>query len=209
MRDSRDRGAYSFLSPRFRRTPRQWIAASIAISKAGLRMTVALYAARLAEFADRGLEIRPGVIRADMISAVESVSRRRSPTDCCRSGGWACRPTSLMRSAPVPCGHRLSTGQVLNIDGGFPPAHSLMYGFSPLSCFAALTARATIPVSIEHRPSPWLRAVMKWIDGLRWYRHSHSPELAHSRREHRVRKCSAGPGMPIGRDIVKRFGRAP
>src|SRR3974377_1007649 len=43
------------------------------ISKAGLSMTVALYAARLAAFGIKVFEIRPGIIRTDMIAKVEQL----------------------------------------------------------------------------------------------------------------------------------------
>src|SRR5258708_7319268 len=45
--------------------------AEYCISKAGLSMSVALYAARLAKHNVQVFEVRPGVIRTDMISAVE------------------------------------------------------------------------------------------------------------------------------------------
>src|SRR5215467_6480654 len=43
------------------------------ISKAGLSMTVALYALRLAEAGIKVFEIRPGIIRTDMIAKVEQI----------------------------------------------------------------------------------------------------------------------------------------
>src|SRR5205823_5433704 len=43
------------------------------ISKAGLSMTVALYALRLAELGIKVFEIRPGIIRTDMIAKVEQL----------------------------------------------------------------------------------------------------------------------------------------
>ena len=46
--------------------------AEYCISKAGLSMTVALYAQRLAASGIKVFEVRPGVIRTDMIAAVES-----------------------------------------------------------------------------------------------------------------------------------------
>jgi len=47
------------------------------ISKAGLSMAVALWAARLAADGVKVFEIRPGVIRTDMIAAVEKVYEER------------------------------------------------------------------------------------------------------------------------------------
>ncbi len=46
------------------------------ISKAGLSMTVALWAQRLAAFGIGVFEMRPGIIRTDMIAAVEQVYER-------------------------------------------------------------------------------------------------------------------------------------
>ena len=45
--------------------------AEYCISKAGLSMSVALYAQRLAESGVKVFEIRPGIIRTDMIATVE------------------------------------------------------------------------------------------------------------------------------------------
>src|SRR5437867_5381085 len=47
--------------------------AEYCISKAGLSMSVSLYAARLAEKGIQVFEIRPGIIRTDMIAKVETV----------------------------------------------------------------------------------------------------------------------------------------
>ena len=47
------------------------------ISKAGLSMSVALYAQRLAEIGVKVFEIRPGIIRTDMIANVEKAYEER------------------------------------------------------------------------------------------------------------------------------------
>src|SRR5439155_22564180 len=47
--------------------------AEYCVSKAGLSMSVALYANRLAAHGIQVFEIRPGIMRTDMISAVEKV----------------------------------------------------------------------------------------------------------------------------------------
>jgi len=47
------------------------------ISKAGLSMSVALYAQRLAETGVKVFEIRPGIIRTDMIAKVEKAYEER------------------------------------------------------------------------------------------------------------------------------------
>jgi NAD(P)-dependent dehydrogenase (short-subunit alcohol dehydrogenase family) len=90
------------------------------VSKAGLSMAVALYAARLAEFGIKVFEIRPGVIRTDMIAAVESAYEERI------AGGLLPQrrmgsPADIARAVrAIASGHLdYSTGQVLNVDGGF------------------------------------------------------------------------------------------
>ena len=83
-------------------------------------MSVALYAARLAQAGIKVFEIRPGVIRTDMIAAVESVYEDRI------AGGLL--PQHRMgEAADVAKAVRsiadglldYSTGQVINVDGGF------------------------------------------------------------------------------------------
>jgi 3-oxoacyl-[acyl-carrier protein] reductase len=90
------------------------------ISKAGLSMSVALWAARLAEFGIGVFEIRPGVIRTDMISAVESVYEEKIANGLLpqRRMGTAADVALAVRS--IANGHLdYSTGQVINVDGGF------------------------------------------------------------------------------------------
>ena len=90
------------------------------ISKAGLSMSVALWAARLAEHGIGVFEIRPGIIRTDMISAVEDVYEKRIAEGLLpqrRMGeGW-----DVARAVRAICNGGLdySTGQVINVDGGF------------------------------------------------------------------------------------------
>lgn len=90
------------------------------VSKAGLSMSVALFAARLAEFGIKVFEIRPGIIRTDMIAAVETIYDQRI------AGGLLPQrrmgaPGDIARAVrAVAEGHLdYSTGQVLNVDGGF------------------------------------------------------------------------------------------
>lgn len=90
------------------------------ISKAGLSMAVALYAARLAELGIKVFEIRPGVIRTDMIAAVESVYEQKIANGLLpqRRMGAPADIAKAVRS--IAQGHLdYSTGQVLNVDGGF------------------------------------------------------------------------------------------
>lgn len=90
------------------------------ISKAGLSMSVALWASRLAAAGIPVFEIRPGIIRTDMISAVESVYEEKI------AGGLLPQrrmgePADIARAVRAIADGQLdySTGQVLNVDGGF------------------------------------------------------------------------------------------
>ena len=90
------------------------------ISKAGLSMAAALWAARLAEFGIQVFEIRPGVIRTEMIAAVESAYERRIadgllPQRRMGEGADVARAVRAIAAGFLD----YSTGQVLNVDGGF------------------------------------------------------------------------------------------
>jgi 3-oxoacyl-[acyl-carrier protein] reductase len=90
------------------------------ISKAGLSMSVALYAQRLAAAGVKVFEIRPGIIRTDMISAVESVYDERIkggllPQRRMGEGSDIARAVRAVADGALD----YSTGQVLNVDGGF------------------------------------------------------------------------------------------
>jgi NAD(P)-dependent dehydrogenase (short-subunit alcohol dehydrogenase family) len=90
------------------------------ISKAGLSMSVALWAQRLAGCGVKVFEIRPGVIRTDMIAAVEKSYEERI------AGGLLPQrrmgePRDIALAVRAIADGLLdySTGQVLNVDGGF------------------------------------------------------------------------------------------
>jgi 3-oxoacyl-[acyl-carrier protein] reductase len=90
------------------------------ISKAGLSMSVALWAARLAAHGIGVFEIRPGVIRTDMIAAVEDVYEQRIrdgliPQRRMGEGADVARAVRAVASGLL----NYSTGQVLDVDGGF------------------------------------------------------------------------------------------
>ena len=90
------------------------------ISKAGLSMSVALWAARLASQNIGVFEIRPGVIRTDMISAVEDVYEKRIadgllPQRRMGEGSDIARVVRSIAEGSLD----YSTGQVINVDGGF------------------------------------------------------------------------------------------
>ena len=90
------------------------------VSKAGLSMTAQLFAARLGELGIRVFEIRPGIIRTDMIAAVqakyeEKVAQGLFPQP--RLG----EPSDVALAVRAIADGLLdySTGQVINVDGGF------------------------------------------------------------------------------------------
>jgi 3-oxoacyl-[acyl-carrier protein] reductase len=94
--------------------------AEYCISKAGLSMSVALYAQRLAETGVKVFEIRPGVIRTDMIAKVEKLYEEKIAAGLLpqrRMGEGA----DVAKAVRAVAGGLLdySTGQVLNVDGGF------------------------------------------------------------------------------------------
>jgi 3-oxoacyl-[acyl-carrier protein] reductase len=90
------------------------------ISKAGLAMAVALWAQRLAQSGIRVFEIRPGIIRTDMISAVESIYEEKIANGLLpqRRMGEASDIAKAVRAVADGL-LDYSTGQVLNVDGGF------------------------------------------------------------------------------------------
>jgi len=90
------------------------------ISKAGLSMSAALWAARLAPHNIGVFEIRPGIIRTDMISAVEDVYDKRiadgqHPQRRMGEGRDIARVVRSIAEGALD----YSTGQVINVDGGF------------------------------------------------------------------------------------------
>ncbi len=94
--------------------------ADYCLSKAALSMSVALYAARLAEAGIKVFEIRPGIIRTDMISAVESVYEEKIANGLLpqRRMGEASDIAKAIRAIADGL-LDYSTGQVINVDGGF------------------------------------------------------------------------------------------
>jgi NAD(P)-dependent dehydrogenase (short-subunit alcohol dehydrogenase family) len=94
--------------------------AEYCMSKAALSMSVALWAARLAPHGIGVFEIRPGVIRTDMIKTVESVYEERIANGLVpqRRMGEA---SDVARAVRALADGLLdyATGQVLNVDGGF------------------------------------------------------------------------------------------
>ena len=94
--------------------------AEYCISKAGLSMTVALFAQRLASAGIGVFEIRPGIIRTDMIAAVEQAYEDKIaggllPQRRMGEGSDVARAVRAVADGLLD----YSTGQVLNVDGGF------------------------------------------------------------------------------------------
>lgn len=90
------------------------------ISKAGLSMSVALYAARLAEAGIGVFEIQPGVIRTDMIAKVEQVYEEKIAAGLVPQKRMG-EPQDVAKAVRAIADGLLDygTGQVLNVDGGF------------------------------------------------------------------------------------------
>ncbi|QQS48529.1 MAG: 3-ketoacyl-ACP reductase [Acidobacteriota bacterium] len=90
------------------------------VAKAGLSMMTKLFAARLAEYGINVYEIRPGVIATDMTSGV-----KEKYDDLIARGAWPIRrwgePSDIGRAVAAIARGDLpySTGEVINIDGGF------------------------------------------------------------------------------------------
>jgi 3-oxoacyl-[acyl-carrier protein] reductase len=90
------------------------------ISKAGLSMSVALYAQRLAAAGVKVFEIRPGIVRTDMIAKVEKVYDEKIaagllPQRRMGEGSDVAKAVRAIADGLLD----YSTGQVLNVDGGF------------------------------------------------------------------------------------------
>lgn len=90
------------------------------ISKAGLSMAVELWAARLAAHNVQVFEVRPGIIRTDMIEKVRDVYEEKARGGLLPQGrlgdpGDVARPIRAIADGLLDYG----TGTVINADGGF------------------------------------------------------------------------------------------
>ncbi len=90
------------------------------ISKAALSMLTPLYAARLAEHGIHVYEIRPGIIATDMTSPVKAKYDRLIAEGLTPIARWG-QPEDVGRAVAAIAQDRLpfSTGEVINVDGGF------------------------------------------------------------------------------------------
>jgi NAD(P)-dependent dehydrogenase (short-subunit alcohol dehydrogenase family) len=94
--------------------------AEYCVSKSALSMSVALYAQRLAACGIQVFEIRPGVIRTDMIAAVEKSYEERISAGLVpqRRMGEAADVAKAVRAIADGL-LDYATGQIINVDGGF------------------------------------------------------------------------------------------
>lgn len=90
------------------------------VSKAGMSMMTKLYADRLAEYGIGVYEIRPGVIETDMTSAVKAKYDKLIAEGLTPIKRWG-KPADVGQAVAAIADGRLdfSTGQVIDVDGGF------------------------------------------------------------------------------------------
>jgi 3-oxoacyl-[acyl-carrier protein] reductase len=94
--------------------------AEYCISKAGVAMMTQLYADRLAEFGIPVFEIRPGIIKTDMTAGVKEKYDRLIAEGLTPIRRWG-QPEEVGKAvAAIVQGYfPFSTGEVINVDGGF------------------------------------------------------------------------------------------
>jgi 3-oxoacyl-[acyl-carrier protein] reductase len=90
------------------------------VSKAGVSMMTMLYADRLAEFGIGVFEIRPGIIATDMTTVVKDKYDKLIEEGLTPIKRWG-QPEDIGKAVGAIAEGRLdfSTGQVINVDGGF------------------------------------------------------------------------------------------
>jgi NAD(P)-dependent dehydrogenase (short-subunit alcohol dehydrogenase family) len=90
------------------------------LSKAGVSMVTTLFADRLAEYGIPVHEIRPGIIRTDMTAKVEEKYDRLIAGGLLPIARWG-TPEDVADAVAVLVSGQLSysTGQILDVDGGF------------------------------------------------------------------------------------------
>jgi NAD(P)-dependent dehydrogenase (short-subunit alcohol dehydrogenase family) len=94
--------------------------AEYCLSKAGLAMMTALYADRLAEYGINVYEVRPGIIETDMTAAVKEKYDRLIAQGVTPVRRWG-QPGDVALAVVALAEEYLpfSTGEVINVDGGF------------------------------------------------------------------------------------------
>lgn len=89
------------------------------ISKAGMGMVTALFAARLGEYDIPVYEVRPGIIKTDMTSGVKEKYDKLLDEGLCVQARWG-EPEDVgkVAAALAEGSFPYSTGQVIMVDGG-------------------------------------------------------------------------------------------
>lgn len=94
--------------------------AEYCISKAGVSMVTKLFADRLAQYGIGVYEVRPGIIATDMTKPVKEMYDSRIREGLAPIARWG-QPEDVAAAVSVLCSGTLSfsTGEVINVDGGF------------------------------------------------------------------------------------------
>ncbi|MBI5301341.1 MAG: 3-ketoacyl-ACP reductase [Chloroflexi bacterium] len=94
--------------------------AEYCVSKAGVAMMTALFADRLAEYGINVYEIRPGIIETDLTSVVKAKYDKLIAEGLLPIKHWG-QPDDVARAVVAIAEDALpySTGEVINVDGGF------------------------------------------------------------------------------------------
>jgi len=94
--------------------------AEYCISKAGISMMTALFAARLAQYGINVYEIRPGIIETDMTAAVRKKYDPLIKEGLMPLRRWG-QPEDIAKAVAAIARGALpfSTGEIINVDGGF------------------------------------------------------------------------------------------
>ena len=90
------------------------------LSKAAVSMATKLWATRLADEGVAVYEVRPGIIKSDMTSTVSAKYDKLIAEGCCLQRRWGV-PEDIGKAMVMLASGALaySTGQVINVDGGF------------------------------------------------------------------------------------------
>jgi NAD(P)-dependent dehydrogenase (short-subunit alcohol dehydrogenase family) len=90
------------------------------VAKSGLAMMTKLFAVRLAEFGINVYEIRPGVIETDMTGPVKEKYDKMIAEGLTPIARWG-KPDDVARAvvAVATDAFPFSTGEAINVDGGF------------------------------------------------------------------------------------------
>lgn len=90
------------------------------ISKAGISMVTRLFAARLAEWGINVYEIRPGITKTDMTNVVRDKYEKMIQQGLTPIRRWG-YPEDVAKAVRAVCSgdFDFSTGEIINIDGGF------------------------------------------------------------------------------------------